>query len=77
MKEGEKLLTVKEVTDKAGISRQILRRDAANGLIDAIYFGKSVRFRESDVEEYVKLKNDSKWVMLHCGTKKSCTAQKN
>ena len=74
--ERERLLTIKEVMEMAGISRTTLKRDIDNGKLEAIYINRNVRFRKADVEEYVEQKKQSKWVMLHCGTKKDCTAQK-
>ena len=72
----ERMLTIKEVLELSGVSRTTLKRDMDNGKIEPIYFSRNVRFRESDVDKYVKAKKESKWVMLHCGTKKNCTAQK-
>ena len=58
----EKLMTIKEVLEQAGVSRYTLYRDSKNGKIKAIYFGKNVRYRESDVKDYVAEKRNSKSV---------------
>lgn len=53
----EPLLTVNEVLEKADISRWTLHKDTEAGRIKAIHFGKNVRYRKSDVEEYIVEKN--------------------
>ena len=70
----ERYYTVKEVTEMAGISRTTLNVDIERGLIKPFHFGRNVRFKSSEVDEYIKQKQQSKWVSLHCG-KKNITAQ--
>ena len=53
------LLTVNEVLEIAGISRYTLYRDSRSGKIKPIKFGKSVRYREEDVERYAEEKKQS------------------
>lgn len=71
----EELLTVAEVLEMAGVSRNTLHRDTASGKIEALKFGKSVRYRKSVAEAYAKQKRESKWVNLW--KEKKCTQQKN
>ena len=59
--EGE-LLTVKEVIEMAQVSRNTLYRDIKSKKIRAIYFGRNVRFRRDDAEQYAESKRSSKWV---------------
>lgn len=66
----EKLLNQREVLERTGVSRYTLYRDRMNGKIKAIYFGKNVLFKESDVEVYAKEKFNSKLVGFYRDRKK-------
>lgn len=49
----EKLLTVEEVCRMAHVSRPTLHRWKTRGLIKEVKIGKSVRFRRSEVENFL------------------------
>jgi len=59
------LLTVNEVLEIAGISRYTLYRDSRSGLIQPLYFGKNVRYREEDVMRYAEEKKKSYRVIYY------------
>lgn len=59
------LITIKEVLEMAGVSRNTLYRDMNNGKIKGIKFGKGVRISKEDAEAYAEEKRNSKWVNLH------------
>lgn len=63
MLEGE-LVTIKDVMEMSGVSRNTLYRDIKSKKIQAIYFGRIVRFKKEDAEKYAEQKKDSKWVKL-------------
>lgn len=69
------LLTVKEVLEMSGVSRYTLYRDINSKKIPVIYFGRNVRFKIQDAENYAKEKKGSRWVNLW-KEKKSSTQQK-
>lgn len=56
------LLTVKEVLEMSGVSRYTLFRDIKSKKIPAVYFGRNVRIKREDAEEYAEAKKHSKWV---------------
>ena len=61
----EKLLTVKEVLEMSGVSRNTLSRDIKSGKIKAVHFGRNVRFKENDARAYAEDKKQSNWAHLH------------
>lgn len=63
----DNLLTIKEALEIANVSRYTLYRDIKAGRIPAIYIGRNVRIKESDVLAYAKVKSDSKFVKLYRG----------
>jgi excisionase family DNA binding protein len=48
------LLTVKETCDTLRVSRTTLHRLTKRGVISAIRIGRSLRYRESAVEKYLR-----------------------
>ena len=50
----DRLVTIKEVVERASISRYTLYRDIKAGKIPVIYFGRTVRIKEKDAEAYAK-----------------------
>ena len=59
------LITIKELLEMAGVSRNTLSRDIKSKKIRAIYFGRNVRFQKEDAEVYAESKKNSKWVNLY------------
>lgn len=60
----DEYLTVKEVMEMAEISRHQLYRDTKSGKIQSVNFGKNVRYKRADAEEYAEMKKQSKKVQL-------------
>lgn len=61
----DRLLTIKEVLEIAGISRYTLYRDIKSGKIPAVYFGVNVRIKESDAFAYAESKRNSSRVAYY------------
>lgn len=62
---GAKLLTIKEVLSISKVSRFTLYRDIKSGKLPAVHFGRNVRIKESDANEYAKEKGSSKRVAYY------------
>ena len=60
-----KLLTVKEVLELSGVSRNTLSRDIKSGKIATVHFGRNVRFKEDEAQAYAEEKKKSNWAHLH------------
>ena len=71
------LVTIKDVLEMASVSRNSLYRDIKSKKIQAIYFGRNVRFKREDAERYAEEKKGSKWVKLWKEKKNDITQQKN
>ena len=69
------LLTIKEVLEMSGVSRYTLFRDIKSKKVPAVYFGRNVRIKREDAEEYAETKKNSKWVKREW--KNDSTQQKN
>lgn len=50
----DKLLTVKDVIDKLRVSRQTLYQLTRNGKIASVNIGRSVRYKESEINKFIK-----------------------
>ncbi len=62
---GDKLLTIKEVMELAGVSRYTLYRGIRSGKVPSIQFGRNVRIRESDALAYAEAMGASKKVAYY------------
>lgn len=72
----ENMLTVTDVLEISGVSKNTLYRDIKAGRIQTFKFRKNTRFRESDVLKYAEEKKNSEKVKLWA-EKKNSTQPKN
>ncbi|MBM3706382.1 MAG: helix-turn-helix domain-containing protein, partial [Actinobacteria bacterium] len=54
-KRGEKLYTIKEVSDLSGISEQNIIRMVMLKKIKAVRIGKSIRIKQNDFEDFISM----------------------
>ncbi len=57
MREDLQLLTVKEACQLLNVSRSLLWKARKRGELRAVYLGRAVRFRLSDLEEWLEKKS--------------------
>ena len=62
---GDKLLTINEVIELAGVSRFTVHKALKSGRLPCVRFGRNVRIRASDAGKYAEAMGQSKKVAYY------------